>query len=177
VSTEAPPAANDTATDEPGSKWTCWQGALAIFATLLAIDHATKFWAKAYLMPTEEHPGRVIVLIPGCLDFTYAENTGAAFSMLSEHTEILAGFSILATAGFLWFFTTLPSREKWGRLAVGAILSGAVGNLIDRVFRGYVVDFIHAWWGQYHWPVFNIADCAITVGAAVLVLQGIRGKL
>lgn len=172
------PAPAATPAPQPaGASNRYWQLSLALFVVFLALDHLTKWWAIVALKPEwwgftptlEQWLARpVIPVIPGFLQFVYAENKGAAFSILYGHVEVLAGFSVLATAGLIWFWRTLPPDDIWSRGATALVLSGAVGNAIDRIFRGFVVDFIDAYIGEYHWPVFNIADSCICVGAVVL---------
>ncbi len=161
---------------EPG-RFADWPLSLALLVGFFILDHATKFWAEAALKPG---PGRgypVIEIIPGFFDLQYHENTGAAFSMATGQTKLLAVVSLLATIGFSWFWWTLPASERWGRCAVALILSGAVGNMIDRMAREYVVDFIHFYFREYHYPIFNIADTCICVGAAIIVWRGWKGKM
>jgi len=162
-------------------KFALWQWSLVILTIGFIVDHATKFWAEAYLKPkgpvysAADIP--TITIIPGCLEFVYAENTGAAFSMMTSQTGILAIISVIASVGLVWFWTTLSPAEKWGRYAVALILSGAVGNLVDRTFRNFVIDFIHAYFRQWSWPVFNIADSCICVGAGILAVRFLKNKI
>ena len=105
------------------------------------------------------------------LRLVYAENTGAAFSFLAGRGEwaqwLLRGFSAAACAFILaWLWRNPPRGEA---AALSLILGGAAGNLIDRIRFGYVIDFIDAHWGAYHWPAFNIADSAIVLGALILI--------
>jgi len=165
-----------------------WKPCLALLVVLLVLDHATKLLAIAYLKPdwwgvsnpTLEmwEQRERFVIIPQLLQFQYAENRGAAFSILYGHTFLLGIVSAAATCLLVWFWRSLPATERIGRFSVAAILSGAIGNMIDRFFRGYVVDFIDAhWFYQAHWPTFNIADSAICVGAFLVGLQVVRGKI
>lgn len=105
------------------------------------------------------------------LRLIYVENTGAAFSFLAERGEwaqwLLRGFSAAACAMILAWLWRRPPRGE--RIALSLVLGGAAGNLIDRARFGYVVDFIDAHWGAHHWPAFNIADAAISVGALLLI--------
>ena len=120
-----------------------------------------------------------IEIIP-FFNFTLAHNAGAAFSFLAD-----AGgwqrwfFAGLATAVsifiFLWI-RNLKSHEKIMAAGLSLILGGAIGNLIDRVRFGYVVDFIDFYIGDWHWPAFNIADSAISVGAVILILMSFKGE-
>ncbi len=106
---------------------------------------------------------RSVPVVPGCLKFQYAENTGAAFSLFREHP------GVLAVAVLAWGLV-LPAGERLSRVALGMILGGAVGNLIDRVRFGVVVDFILAYWGRHAWPTFNVADSAICVGVGLFLV-------
>ncbi|MCC6547085.1 signal peptidase II [Candidatus Sumerlaeota bacterium] len=167
-------------------KLSFWKQSLLTFIVGFVVDHATKFWAEFALKPVgfsaihAPAPGTkipVITIIPHCLELLYAENTGAAFSMLSSSTGVLAIISIVASIALVWYWTTLPTQEKWGRFAVALILSGAVGNLVDRVFRGFVIDFVHAYFRQWSWPVFNVADSCICVGAGILAVRFLKNKI
>ncbi len=164
-----------------------WEVSLGLFLFWLVVDQLTKLWAMAALRPDwwgrefitpeqwEQRP--IIEIIPGLLQLRYAENPGAAFSILDGHTALLTVISIVASVALTTYWFFLPPAEKWGRGAVALILSGAVGNLIDRVNRGAVVDFIDAYIGQYHWPTFNVADSCICVGAAILAIRFLQGKI
>ena len=153
-----------------------WRISASVFLVGLVLDHLTKFWAVAALKPEGIQIPR-IPIIPGLLQFVYAENTGAAFSFMTGKTFLLGLISLAATIGLSWFWYSLPAREKWGRAAAAMILSGAVGNMIDRFARGYVVDFIDAYWKTHHWPTFNVADSLICVGAAILAVRFLQGKI
>ena len=113
------------------------------------------------------------------LDFTLLHNTGAAFSMLADASGWQRWFFIGARPRGerrCWWCGSgaLPRGEKLLPLALALILGGALGNVIDRVAHGYVVDFIHVHWGAAYFPAFNIADSAITIGAALLILDAFR---
>jgi len=141
---------------------------------VIALDQATKFLSSRFL---ELHE-RVEVL--PVLDFTLLHNTGAAFSLLAGASGWQRWFFIgLAFAVSLmllvWIWRT-PRGEKLLPLALALILGGALGNVIDRIVHGYVVDFIHVHWGAAYFPAFNIADSAITVGAGLLILDAFRER-
>ncbi len=147
---------------------------LWLSVAVIALDQATKFLVTRFLDLYE----RVEVL--PVLDFTLLHNTGAAFSLLAGASGWQRWFFIgLACAVsvllILWIWRT-PRGEKLLPLALSLILGGAVGNVIDRVAHGYVVDFIHAHWGDAYFPAFNVADSAITIGAALLILDAFREK-
>ena len=111
------------------------------------------------------------------LNMTLAHNYGAAFSFLSDaggwqrwlFTGLASGVTLVLIIGLL----RLPAREKLTAMALGLIIGGAVGNLIDRVVNGYVVDFIDVFYRDWHWPAFNLADSAITGGVILLLLDSL----
>lgn len=105
---------------------------------------------------------------------TYIRNKGAAFGIFSDHALRLPFFfliSLLAVVGIFWYLRQLRNDQKWSHLALGLILSGAVGNLIDRIRYGEVIDFIDVHWYNHHWPAFNVADSAICIGVGLLLLE------
>lgn len=110
--------------------------------------------------------GGGFVLVPGLLQILYVQNTGAAWSMFSSSTLMLAVFSVfMAVFLGVWMWRT-PKEQMWRRVALALMLAGAFGNMIDRFRLGYVVDFIQL----PHWPVFNIADILLCVGVALLAV-------
>jgi signal peptidase II len=139
---------------------------------VVALDQSTKFLVTRFLDLYE----RVEVL--PVLDFTLLHNTGAAFSLLADASGWQRGFFVtlgivvsLALIVWLW---RLPRGERLLPIALALIVGGAVGNVIDRVAHGYVIDFIHAHWGGAYFPAFNIADSAISIGAVLLLLDAFR---
>ena len=143
---------------------------LALLAVVL--DQVTKQMAEAML--TYANP----VYILSVLDFTLLYNRGAAFSFLADQegwqrwlfTAISIGVSIM----LLVWQARLPRGSVWLPIALSLVLGGAIGNLIDRVLFGHVIDFISVHWGNSYFPAFNIADSAITLGAIMLALDVIR---
>lgn len=155
-----------------------WRASLAVVLVGVAADQAVKAWAKAVLEPMLHEPGRqAIGVVPGLFELRYGENTGAAFSILEGRTGLLAVISALAVVGLAWWWTRMGAREAWGRIGAAMVLSGAMGNLIDRAARGYVVDMFHAYWRSYSWPIFNVADSLICVGMAILVWRVWKGAV
>ncbi len=149
------------------------RGALAACFLLLLVgcDHGTKLLAKSTLEPA----ARPLALIPGVLDLRYTENRDTAFSLLrhlhlSPPASLLGVTSLLALAflAAVWWVRRRASRSEHAAYAL--VFGGAIGNVIDRLVRGYVVDFIHL----RHWPVFNVADIAIVVGLAWLLVVRLR---
>ena len=147
---------------------------LWLSAAVIALDQATKFLVTRFFELYE----RVEVL--PILDFTLLHNTGAAFSMLANASGWQRPFFVvlgLAVSLMLvvWIWRS-PRGDKLLPVALALILGGALGNVIDRVRLGYVVDFIHVHWGAAYFPAFNIADSAITIGAALLIIDAFREK-
>jgi len=126
-------------------------------------------------------PVPVYTLLEGLtgFNFTLLHNTGAAFSFLASESGWQRWFFI-ALAFFvslgLGVWLTKLRDDKWVAFAVALILGGAIGNLYDRITLGYVVDFLHFYWGNYHFPAFNIADTAISIGAGLMILDIFRPK-
>ena len=161
---------------------------------VVAADQITKMLAAANLKPLifEADPSaRYITMIDGFWRFKYAENTGAAWGLFrstdaSFRVPFFIIVSLLAIGFILWFFKRLEARQRLLPLAVSLVLGGALGNLIDRIYMGKVIDFIE-WYvkfdkpldlglftisaGEKHWPTFNIADAAISIGVILLVIE------
>lgn len=140
----------------------------------LGLDLASKFMVQARFALGESLP-----LLPG-LAFTYVRNSGAAFSLLADASAwwrrpffYLVAFSACAAA--LWMLRTVDRRDRSSRLALGLVVGGALGNLVDRVRFGEVVDFIEVGVrGVYTWPVFNVADSAVCVGVGLLIWRSLQ---
>jgi len=130
---------------------------------VLALDQVTKTLASDTLR------GRGIAVLGGAVDLVYTRNTGAAFSLLPGGGLSFAIIAVLVSAGIVLYYRHIVSEPLFFRLALALILGGAVGNLIDRIRLGYVVDFIDLRW----WPVFNIADSAVVVGVAGLIIRSL----
>ena len=140
---------------------------LWLAAAIVAVDQLTKavaeWWLEVY---------RPVPLLPG-LNLTLVYNEGAAFSLLSDAGGWQRWFFVLVTVVvvvvLLRWLGRVSAQQRWTAGALAAVLGGAVGNLIDRVATGRVVDFIDIYVGDWHWPAFNVADSAITVGAILLM--------
>lgn len=138
---------------------------------IIGLDRATK-WIVDHGMELHES----IPVIPRVLNLTHVRNTGAAFGLFSTSGPsasyiLLSLFSLVAIGVLLIFW--IKSRRAHGSFILGLalILGGAVGNLIDRVVLGEVIDFIDLYWRDLHWPAFNVADSAITVGVILLLIH------
>ena len=117
-----------------------------------------------------------ITVIPGFMDFTHVRNTGAAFGLLNAadfpfKTLLIGVIAVAALVGVGMYAASLARHEIMARVGLALIIGGAAGNLIDRVIIGSVVDFVDVYWQAHHFWAFNVADSAITVGAAVMILD------
>jgi signal peptidase II len=138
---------------------------LGLAALVIAVDQVVKA-----LVSNSLKSGRVIELLNGAVQLDYTVNTGAAFGIVRNGDVLFALVAIVVSAGILIYYRRVAGRPLFVRAALGLILGGAVGNLIDRVRLGYVVDFIDLRW----WPVFNLADSAIVIGVLLLVLYALQ---
>ena len=136
----------------------------AVFAVLLVIvDQLTKLLVRTYI-PL----GGSVPFLPGVLDFTYVQNTGAAFSVPREHTWLLTLISAAVVMVVCWLAVKGFFTGALGRISALLILAGGVGNLIDRAVFGFVTDMIRTLFISF--PVFNVADCCVTVGVPLLAV-------
>ena len=152
--------------------------ACALAGGIVGLDRLTKLWIEANV----EIYGTVPVL-PGLFDIVHTQNRGIAFGLFAEgggawRRTLLTAVAFLVLSGVAALIWRLPrdyaARPVWSAASLGLILGGAVGNLYDRVVRGSVTDFLDVYVGEHHWPAFNVADSAITVGAALLALGMLR---
>lgn len=135
---------------------------LIVAALVVILDQLSKLWIYANRPQLE--------LLPGFLKLVYFENTGAIFGLFHNHTELFIALGIAGSVIILVFLYYFPPATTVGTLSFSLILSGAVGNLIDRIRLGYVIDFILIHVQElFRWPAFNIADTALTVGIFVLI--------
>lgn len=152
---------------------------LIITVIVLVADQLTKLWATASLKPKPGDFMEAIEVIPGFFRLSYATNRGVAFSLFADSQFdirwILAGISLVAALFVFSYFRRAPSGKPWLNVSLALLLAGIVGNMIDRIRLGEVVDFIELHWRDlYSWPTFNIADSAICVGAVLLALEMLR---
>lgn len=149
-----------------------WAVPTLVAAVVVILDQLSKGWVVATLGPATMT--NFIPVVGDTARIAYSHNTGVAFSMFEGHPEILTIAALLIIAGAIYFYATqLPNHRTGIQLIMGLIMGGAFGNLIDRIRLGYVVDFIQVGW----FPIFNLADSAISVGAALLMLQFLRDEL
>lgn len=143
-------------------------------ALIIIVDQITKYVASSMLLMHEP-----VAVLP-FFNFTLMHNTGAAFSFLADQEGwqrwFFAALALVVSIVLAVWLYRLKTHEKSLALALSLVLGGAIGNLIDRVYYGYVIDFIDVYYNTSHWPAFNIADSAISVGAVMLVIDTFRNK-
>ena len=150
---------------------------LLLSLVVIVLDQLSKWWALTALAPAGmPHP-----VIPGFLNWTLAFNTGAAFSFLASSGGWQRWFFVLLavviSAVLVVWLSRTPRADWKTAMPLGFIVGGALGNLIDRLHASQVTDFIHVYFREWNYPVFNLADCGITVGAVMLVVFGLfQGK-
>ena len=134
------------------------------------LDFITKYWATSGLVP--HNP----VSVFPCFNLYLTFNTGVSFSMFSAQSAVGVWALIGLTAGISAFIIYFIQKEteNLSRIGLAMVLGGAIGNLVDRIRFGSVVDFLDFYWGKYHWPAFNVADSAICIGAILILFQYIR---
>lgn len=137
-----------------------------IVVLITALDQLTKYWVINNIGLTDS-----ICVIPNVIDFVYVKNPGAAFSFLSDATYgtiFLSIVSVVFCVLAIGFLIKHKPKNKLFLISLALMISGAIGNVIDRIVKGYVVDFIETKFIKF--PVFNVADIAITIGAILLVI-------
>ena len=146
------------------------QWVVLIAVAVATLDQITK-WLVVRFIGSEE--SRIVVR--GCFDLVNWSNTGAAWGILKGYNFVLVTASVLALVALCVFRHTFQLHRSGSRVAFGLIAGGIVGNLIDRVRFGHVVDFLYFYIGQYHWPAFNVADSGICVGLGLFIILSWRG--
>jgi len=147
-----------------------WRIVAGWTAAIVVLDQLTKMIVDHTMALHQSIP-----VIDGFFSLTYVRNTGAAFGIFSGSAAVfrrpfLIAVSIAAIGFIFTMLRRLPEHEKGLITALAFIVAGAIGNLIDRMLYGEVIDFLDFYWGHYHWPAFNVADSFITIGVALTVL-------
>lgn len=159
-------AAMAEATTGSKLKW-LWLSVLVI-----ALDLGTKALATAMLTYGDPVP------VAPMFNLTLLHNTGAAFSFLAQadgwQRWFFVALALVVSVVLVIWLRKLKPQETWTAVAIVLILGGALGNVYDRVVHGYVVDFLHFYWQDWHFPAFNLADTAITIGAAMMIIDTFR---
>jgi len=148
---------------------------IGIALIVVLIDQVSKSLALSRL-----EPHQIISVIPGFFNIVFVENRGMAFGIFNQTKPGFAFIFLLATTisaiGVIMFFFWKKRSHLWLTIGLSLILGGALGNLIDRIQLGYVIDFLDFYIADYHWPAFNMADSAVTGGTFWLLFNVIRGK-
>lgn len=143
---------------------------------VIMIDQISKYLIQRIMTPYD-----YIEIIPGLFNFTYIQNPGAAFGLFGGASPtfrsiLLIGVSLFALTILLVMYTRLKENSNLIHVSIGMIIGGAIGNLIDRIRFRWVIDFLDLHWKGYHWPTFNLADSAITIGTLILMLNILLSK-
>jgi signal peptidase II len=138
---------------------------------IVVLDQVTKALVRS-MVPLSS----TVAVVPGFVNFTHVQNTGAAFGLLNTadfplKTVVIIVFAITAMAAVGWYAAQLGRDQLVARLGLALIIGGAAGNLLDRVVVGSVIDFVDVYWRTYHFWAFNVADSAITVGVGIMILD------
>ena len=144
---------------------------LLIAATIAATDQLTKWLVMFYLQRDESY-----IVISSFFNVVRWTNTGAAWGILQDRNLVLTVISVITILTLYLFRHSFQFNRTLGRVALSLIVGGIVGNLIDRVRLGHVVDFLDFHAGRHHWPAFNVADAAICVGVALYILDSWRAE-
>ena len=150
--------------------------AYGLAALIFAVDRITKMIVEARVSTVD-----TVSVIPGFFDIINSQNRGVAFGMFNDSTSqwrtlalvVLSSVAVIFIAALLWRPAKLDRWSMWG---LALILSGAAGNLVDRVMWGRVTDFLEVYVGEHHWPTFNVADSAIVIGSGLLIVDMLRPK-
>ncbi len=147
--------------------------ALAAAAAVAVLDQLSKWWIVESVMD----PPRTIE-VTGFFNLVLTYNPGISFGLLNTDSALvpwlLSGLAVAIVIGLVFWLRRIEGH--WPGVAVGFIIGGAVGNVVDRLRLGKVIDFLDLHWAGLHWPAFNLADSAITVGVAVLLVDGLFGR-
>ncbi|MEY4195750.1 MAG: hypothetical protein RLZZ226_2118 [Pseudomonadota bacterium] len=147
---------------------------LLLSLVVIVLDQLSKYWVDHAMQLYQS-----IELLPG-LQLTYVRNTGAAFSFLSQaggwQRWFFIGLGISASGLIGWWLHRLDRCRQIEAMSWALVLGGALGNVIDRVLYGYVIDFLDVYYQDWHWPAFNVADSAISLGVVLLLIDSLRPR-
>jgi len=153
-----------------------WQQVALAAGGVLALDQLSKLAVWLWLAPV-----RQIKIIPGLFDLTFYMNTGVAFGMMSGDRSlwrilVLTGAALAALGIIVVFIIKTRLQDRLFIIALSLVAGGAIGNVVDRVRMGAVIDFLDVYLGPHHWPAFNLADAGITVGTALIAIHFWRSR-
>ena len=151
---------------------------LVIFSLIIIVDQLAKL-AIQYIF--DGNPFKTIQVIKGFCVLRYVENKGAVWGIFSQSDslvipKVITALSFIALVVVIYFFLKLESKCALELTSMSFIIGGAIGNIIDRLYQGYVVDFLDVFIKSHHWPTFNVADSFISIGVVLLIISIWRGK-
>jgi signal peptidase II len=151
-----------------------WWLFVLLVGSVLVLDQSSKFYVHTTFMLHESRP-----VLASFFHLTYVRNPGAAFGLLARQDTDFRRFffpvvTSVAVLALMFYFSRIPSHRLLTLWGIGLIVGGALGNGIDRLWLGQVIDFLDFYWRTYHWPAFNLADSAICVGVGLLLLDAFR---
>ncbi len=153
--------------------WTAWLPLIGIAIPMFVLDWLSKRLVQAHIT----HVTEVIPIIPGFFNLRHDRNSGAAFGILAGHRPLLILITLVALA-FIFVYSIQFRESRWMQIALGFLLGGAVGNFVDRLYIGEVVDFLQ--FGidsrKLFWPTFNLADVSVCIGAGMLIVYLVRNR-
>lgn len=146
---------------------------LILSAAIIFFDWLSKAWALSTLTYQQS-----VEVIPGFWNWTLVHNRGAAFSFLAQaggwQQWLFSALAVIISVVCVLMLKNADRRDWQTALPLALIIGGALGNLIDRIRFGYVIDFVHWYYGSFHWPVFNLADSAISIAAVLLIVLSFK---
>ena len=173
---EATPPESDSAPSVP-DRWErlkAYRLLWGLSVVVLVLDQLTKLWIVERLPLGSYGPGRWIPIIDGFFHLVHVGNTGAAWSLFTGRSTLLALLALITLGAIYFWRRSLNLRERWMQLSFGLLCGGIVGNLIDRLAYGHVVDFLDFHFGSYIYPTFNIADSGIVIGVVIYFIYSMR---
>jgi len=171
---------NSGANASPGTleaPWMKYRRLGWIAGSVVVVDQVTK-----WIILDRLDLYHAIPVVPGFFNITHVQNPGGAFGFLAQQSPLIRGIvfllmSFLAVCLIFWFYRKTPPTHRFLAVGFALIFGGAIGNLIDRVRFGRVVDFLDFYLAGWHWPAFNVADSAITIGIAIFLLHVVLGRM
>ena len=173
------PNGNSKVGSTPTSQWErilAYRLLLILAAGIFIADQITKIWIIERLPLGSYGPVHSITIIPYFFYLVHVGNTGAAWSMLTGKSTLLAFIAIATLVGIYFWRRELALRDRLGQFAFGLLCGGIIGNLVDRLLHGHVVDFLDFHFGSYIYPTFNVADSAICVGVFFYIWHSFRSQ-
>jgi len=160
--------------DKATRAWRAYGRFWSVLLVVLVADQASKAWVRAHIPLYTYNDPPPIPVIDGFFYFVHVDNTGAAWSMFEHFPRALAALGVAALAAVYWFRRELELRKTFLQYTFGLLCGGIIGNLVDRIINGSVVDFLDFHLPGYRYPAFNVADSGITVGVIIYLAYSFR---